>query len=431
MYFVDNNLNKVRVYNIQTQNITTVAPGISYSASGWAAPIGNEVYFGNQDAYIKKIGADGAVYDVAGSYGTNTENAKATETPLRSVKGIAWSSQRNEFITFEGYRIRRMYSVCASGWIGPDCGIPLCWNKTSVQGFGDYGRACFGRGNCTSPNTCSCNQGFLGQECESFSCFGIHYLDPFVCRGHGSCVDVNNCTCLPNYTIFVPPPPPPSNNTSIQCFGLNATDSLVCNGHGSCSSTDNCTCYSNYSGANCSILVTDCINCGNSSNNDTNTNNNTGLIQCFGLIASDARVCNGHGNCSGTNNCTCDSHYSGVNCSVTTCFGVFSNSSNVCSGSGTCAALNLCNCRSNYYGDNCEHNSIHYGNNSTQILPPKTETSLTFLWFILPLGLLIIGVVMVCFVVVFVIKLKSRRATKKTPVAIKEQELTSVNIMSA
>ncbi len=44
-------------------------------------------------------------------------------------------------------------------------------------------------GDCTKPNTCTCDTGYDGHFCSEFTC------DPPCQTGHGACIGPNNCYC--------------------------------------------------------------------------------------------------------------------------------------------------------------------------------------------------------------------------------------------
>ncbi|KAF0982374.1 hypothetical protein FDP41_011304 [Naegleria fowleri] len=54
---------------------------------------------------------------------------------------------------------------------------------------------CSGRGVCTKTNTCTCQQNYLGDNCEKTTCFGVLSTDPLSCTGQGQCTLFNNCVC--------------------------------------------------------------------------------------------------------------------------------------------------------------------------------------------------------------------------------------------
>ncbi len=83
---------------------------------------------------------------------------------------------------------------CAEGWSGPDCSKPVCEQPCSrpldedlgldSNGFKIFSR---GTGNCTHPNTCTCEKGWTGNSCEIPLCAQE-------CN-HGKCTAPDTCTC--------------------------------------------------------------------------------------------------------------------------------------------------------------------------------------------------------------------------------------------
>lgn len=84
---------------------------------------------------------------------------------------------------------------CADGWEGDDCTIPICEQSCSRSkdenlGLDNNGQTIFskGMGNCTLPNTCTCEKGWSGTECEIPLCAQE-------CNNNGLCTAPDTCTC--------------------------------------------------------------------------------------------------------------------------------------------------------------------------------------------------------------------------------------------
>jgi hypothetical protein len=58
---------------------------------------------------------------------------------------------------------------------------------------------CSGNGICKGLNQCSCEEGYLGNECQFTTCFGIIRNQTNVCSGNGNCTDYNKCSCVDGY----------------------------------------------------------------------------------------------------------------------------------------------------------------------------------------------------------------------------------------
>ena len=54
---------------------------------------------------------------------------------------------------------------------------------------------CSGNGICFKENQCSCSEGYYGNECQYFECFGRNSTDVDVCSGNGNCTRPNVCNC--------------------------------------------------------------------------------------------------------------------------------------------------------------------------------------------------------------------------------------------
>ena len=77
------------------------------------------------------------------------------------------------------------------------------------------------------------------------TCFGLLNTDPNVCSGHGSCVAEDTCVCELGYSGM--------QCESTTCFGLSSSDPNVCSGHGTCVALDTCVCEASYSGSECEV----------------------------------------------------------------------------------------------------------------------------------------------------------------------------------
>ena len=73
--------------------------------------------------------------------------------------------------------------VCATGWSGNDCSIPLCTQR------------CLHHGNCTLPNICTCEKGWTGFDCSIALCAQE-------CQNDGVCVAPDTCKCSQWPNIF-------------------------------------------------------------------------------------------------------------------------------------------------------------------------------------------------------------------------------------
>ena len=71
----------------------------------------------------------------------------------------------------------------------------LCDGYTNA----DPDKVCSGRGVCVGYNKCECQDGFFGENCEAWKCFGYFYMHPDVCSGQGECVGPDMCICRSNY----------------------------------------------------------------------------------------------------------------------------------------------------------------------------------------------------------------------------------------
>eukprot|EP00924_Labyrinthula_sp_SR-Ha-C_P014134 snap_masked-scaffold_77-processed-gene-0.38-mRNA-1 protein AED:0.12 eAED:0.12 QI:0/-1/0/1/-1/1/1/0/1936 len=84
---------------------------------------------------------------------------------------------------------------CADGWTGFDCSIPVCNESCSrkeeeVAATTTDAKKFFSRGtgNCTFPNTCTCEKGWRGKTCDIPICAQE-------CNNNGKCVAPDTCSC--------------------------------------------------------------------------------------------------------------------------------------------------------------------------------------------------------------------------------------------
>ncbi len=253
-------------------------------------------------------------------------------------------------------------AVCANGWGGSQCEVPMCYGKLANDSS-----VCSSRGTCVLPDTCSCMSGWSGYTCNVPTCNGIPANSSNVCNTRGQCVAPNTCiNCNNSYT---------GSNCEIPiCYGIPANDTIhVCSGRGSCVAPDVCSnCTGDYGGSNCQYPY--CY--GFLSNDTLNVCSGRGICvfpdvcstcqsgwggsqcnvpTCSGILANNSAVCSSHGSCGSPNTCSCVSGWNGTNCQIPICYGIQANNSNVCSGRGTCVYPDVCaSCAMGYGGSNCE-----------------------------------------------------------------------------
>lgn len=80
-----------------------------------------------------------------------------------------------------------------------------------------------------------------------FTCHGIAASDPNVCNGRGTCVYPNTCQCQSGYAGC------DCEHQIFTCFGINSTSDQVCSGRGRCIAEDTCECRPKCSGINCNL----------------------------------------------------------------------------------------------------------------------------------------------------------------------------------
>lgn len=161
---------------------------------------------------------------------------------------------------------------------------------------------CSEHGNCTGPNSCTCENGYKSTGCSQVTCELVNY-----CSDRGVCSGPNICTCDSGYKGV--------NCSQVSCEALND-----CSSQGNCTGPNICTCEKGFRGGpDCSKVSCELLN-----------------------------HCSNHGNCSGPNVCSCHDGFKGMSCSEVTC-----QTLNNCSNHGLCVGPNECTCARGYHGADC------------------------------------------------------------------------------
>ncbi|KAG2389477.1 hypothetical protein C9374_014037 [Naegleria lovaniensis] len=308
---------------------------------------------------IRKVTNNGFLVNIVG----NGNQGKSMDGPVTSnfmiaqPEAVIVASNGDVYFTDTNNHLVRRIS-CQDGYVGSQCEIPICFN---VLG-NDTMNVCNGQGLCNSPDQCECNGNYTGRTCNISVCYGIASNVDSVCNGHGLCVAPNQCRCNENYIG-------PNCSTPI-CFGKSILgSSLPCSGHGACNFPNECTCSSNFVGRECEYPI-----CYGFPSNDTvkscsgngvcvDFNNCSCLEQkysgpnceipiCFGQMKENA--CSRHGTCIKPNVCECENSYTGLSCEIPICFGLPQNHSQACGGNGFCSKKDTCSCHEGYKGEQCK-----------------------------------------------------------------------------
>jgi len=140
---------------------------------------------------------------------------------------------------------------------------------------------------CVGIDTCECNDGYYGLECETWDCYGYNYQDNATCSGNGDCVGPDYCSCDVGFQ---------SEECNIwKCNGIPSNSRKVCNKKGDCIAPEVCECDHGWCGENCELK-----------NNCVPTSRRDGFV-----------ICSGHGNCFENRTCICYDGYYGDECTRT------------------------------------------------------------------------------------------------------------------
>jgi hypothetical protein len=273
VYIADTNNNRIRLV-FPNGTITTFAgTGVAgYSGDGGAAinaqlnsPTGvaissGEVYIADYtNNRVRRVSSKNIISTIAGNglKGYLGDGGLAINAELYYPSGISISSSGEIYIAdyfnnvirnlvsspseeclFQGYFQSQKYCLCGWGYLGSNCQYFSCYGKNST-----HPDACSGSGTCQSLNNCTCDSGYTGFQCQLISCYGLNQTTVGVCSGRGVCQSANNCSCNVGYT---------GKNCEINiCYGIKQTSASVCSGHGKCQSANNCICYGSYIGLEC------------------------------------------------------------------------------------------------------------------------------------------------------------------------------------
>ncbi|EFC47371.1 predicted protein [Naegleria gruberi] len=132
--------------------------------------------------------------------------------------------------------------------------------------------------NPQNSSECECLDGYYGESCEEFECFGVHYLNESSCSSNGLCIAPDLCECYLDLHSG-------SVCEFLMCFGISQNDSNVCSGGGICTGFDKCQCREGFYGNRCEFKEE--------------------KVNCFG-ISNISTVCSGRGICESTDNCKCN-----------------------------------------------------------------------------------------------------------------------------
>mmetsp|Transcript_69150 Transcript_69150/g.184272 ORF Transcript_69150/g.184272 Transcript_69150/m.184272 type:complete len:153 (-) Transcript_69150:454-912(-) len=91
------------------------------------------------------------------------------------------------------------FCTCDTGFLGDDCEAQTCPGSKCAYDYSLHFISCSycsGNGNCLANGTCVCEVGWGGKACDSLHC-------PGSCSGHGSCKLGGRCECDRFWVLFV------------------------------------------------------------------------------------------------------------------------------------------------------------------------------------------------------------------------------------
>ncbi|XP_071263479.1 teneurin-3 isoform X4 [Salvelinus alpinus] len=209
----------------------------------------------------------------------------------------------------------------------------VSYNTIVIESVMECPHNCHGNGDCLS-GTCHCFPGFLGPDCSRASC-------PVLCSGNGQ-YSRGRCLCFSGWKGTECDVP------SNQCIDIH------CGGHGICI-MGVCACNTRYKGDNCEEV--DCLDPGCSVHGvcihgECHCSPGWGGTNCETLKTMCPDQCSGHGTYqSESGTCTCDTNWTGPDCSVEVCV-VDCGSHGVCFGGS-------CRCEEGWTGTVCDQKACH------------------------------------------------------------------------
>uniref|UniRef100_A0A8C7DRX2 Teneurin-3 n=1 Tax=Oncorhynchus kisutch TaxID=8019 RepID=A0A8C7DRX2_ONCKI len=209
----------------------------------------------------------------------------------------------------------------------------VSFNTIVIESVMECPHNCHGNGDCLS-GTCHCFPGFLGPDCSRASC-------PVLCSGNGQ-YSRGRCLCFSGWKGTECDVP------SNQCIDIH------CGGHGICI-MGICACNTGYKGDNCEEV--DCLDPGCSAHGvcihgECHCSPGWGGTNCETLKTMCPDQCSGHGTYqSESGTCTCDTNWTGPDCSVEVCV-VDCGPHGVCFGGS-------CRCEEGWTGTVCDQKACH------------------------------------------------------------------------
>jgi len=246
---------------------------------GWPRTFSVEKYLVSQVQVATIAGAPGAPLEEACGM---PDRSASYELPLRAhfnlpggiamARNASLSSTNSLYIADTGNHVIRAITaacakvcenggtcdgdetcVCASGWSGDDCTVPICTSPCAstrqlcvapdtcdcVPGYGgDCTHAlcvqtCENGGVCSEPDTCHCAQGWMDSNCTTPVCSQT-------CGNGANCTSPDYCNC-------------PMDWMGSDC--RTPVCRQPCHNGGNCTAPDTCTCFPEWSGHDCSLPV--------------------------------------------------------------------------------------------------------------------------------------------------------------------------------